>query len=87
MSLPREKKGKEIREERKAQQAKTADELNAIIARHFDILEGPNVTAWDIRLAETVSNLIGKQTKVESIKIAYESLRIKNGADYKFLGK
>jgi hypothetical protein len=80
------KKEKENQEKGKVLRAKTADELNQIIARHLDILEGSNVTAWDIRLAETVSNLIGKQAKVESIKIAYEALRIKNGAEYKFIG-
>jgi hypothetical protein len=66
--------------------AKTADELNVILARHLDKLENSKVTAFDIRLAETVSNLIGKQTKVESVRIAYETLRMKSGQNYKFLG-
>jgi hypothetical protein len=69
-----------------AVKAKTADELNAILARHLDKLENSKVTAFDIRLAETVSNLIGKQTKVESVRIAYETLRMKSGKNYKFLG-
>jgi hypothetical protein len=70
---------------KKPPKAKTADELNVIIARHLDILEGPSVSAFDIRLAETVSNLVGKQTKVESVRIAYETLGIKSGKNYKFL--
>jgi hypothetical protein len=49
-------------------------------------LENSKVTAFDIRLAETVSNLIGKQTKVESIRIAYGTVRMRNGQNYKFLG-
>ncbi|MDR2742377.1 MAG: hypothetical protein LBB98_09530, partial [Treponema sp.] len=68
-----------------AVKAKTADELNVILAKHLDILEGPNVSAFDIRLAETVSNLVGKQTKVESVRIAYETLCMKSGKKYKFL--
>lgn len=78
------KKGKEIPATKRLQEGKTADELNKIIGRHLDALENPKATMLDIRIAETVSNLIGKQMKVESIKIAYESLRMKNGIDYKF---
>jgi hypothetical protein len=66
--------------------AKTADELNVILARHLDILEGANVAAFDIRLAETVSSIIGKQVRVENAIIAYETLRMKSGKNYKFLG-
>ncbi|MDR1046631.1 MAG: hypothetical protein LBL64_02570 [Treponema sp.] len=79
-------KTKEGRETRKVQRAKTPDELNIIIARHLDILNGANVTAWDIRIAEAASNLIGKQMKVESVRISYETLRMKSGQNYKFLG-
>jgi hypothetical protein len=67
--------------------AKTADELNRILARHLDILNGQNVSVWDIRLAEAVSNLIGKQTKIESVKIAYGELALKTGKSYEFQGE
>jgi hypothetical protein len=83
--MTKTKKSLEAQEVRRVQRAKTNEELNGIIARHLDILEGANVTAFDIRLAEAVSNLIGKQMKVESVKNSYEALRMKSGKNYKFL--
>jgi hypothetical protein len=67
--------------------AKKADDLNLIIAKHLDILDGENVTAEAIRKAESVANLIGKQLKVESVRISYEDLRVRMGEFYEFNGK
>jgi hypothetical protein len=67
--------------------AKKADDLNLIIAKHLDILDGDNLPLDAIRKAESVANLIGKQLKVESAKIAYEELRIKTGKTYGFTGQ
>jgi hypothetical protein len=84
--MTKTKKSLEAQEARRVQRAKTPDELNGIIARHLDILEGANVTAFDVRLAEAVSNLIGKQIKVESVKNSYGALCMKSGKNYKFPG-
>jgi hypothetical protein len=65
--------------------AKTAEDLNLIIAKHLDILDGTKVTADDIRKAESIANLIGKQLKTESIRIAYEGLYLKSGKTYGFM--
>jgi hypothetical protein len=70
-----------------ALKSKTAEELNLIIARHMDILNGDKVSAEAIRKADSVANLIGKQLKVESTRIAYEDLRIKVGRTFKFSGQ
>jgi hypothetical protein len=59
--------------------------LNRIIAKHLDILDGKTITAEDIRRAESVANLIGKQLKNESVRIAYEGLKAKTGKTYKFV--
>jgi hypothetical protein len=67
--------------------AKKADDLNLIIAKHLDILNGEKVSAEAIRRADSVANMIGKQLKVESVRIAYEDLRIKTGKTYGFSGK
>jgi hypothetical protein len=64
--------------------AKNADDLNLIIAKHLDILNGDKVSAEAIRKAESVANLIGKQIKVEGVRIAYEGLRVKVGKTYVF---
>jgi hypothetical protein len=66
---------------------KKADDLNLIIAKHLDILDGENVTAESIRKAESVANLIGKQLKVESVRISYEDLRVRTGKSYEFNGQ
>ena len=72
---------KEIKSEAKKEilSAKTADDLNRLIARYLDKLEGPNLTTQDIRLAEIVSSLIGRQISVENAKINYERLSASNG--------
>ncbi|MDR3284263.1 MAG: hypothetical protein LBS97_03670 [Treponema sp.] len=67
--------------------AKKADDLNLIIAKHLDILDGDNVSAEAIRRAESVANLIGKQLKVESVRISYEDLRVRTGKSYGFSGQ
>jgi hypothetical protein len=67
--------------------AKKANDLKLIIARHLDILDGGNVSAEDIRKAESVANLVGKQLKLESVSIAYENLRIRTGKAYGFNGR
>jgi hypothetical protein len=67
--------------------AKKADDLNLIIAKHLDILDGDNVSAEAIRRAESVANLIGKQLKVESVRISYEGLRARTGRSYEFSGQ
>jgi hypothetical protein len=66
---------------------KKADDLNLIIAKHLDILDGDNLPLDAVRKAESVANLIGKQLKVEGAKIAYEELRIKTGKTYGFAGE
>lgn len=65
--------------------AKTADDLNKLIAKHLEILEQPGVTLQDIRLAESVSGLIGRQVSVENTKISYERLAAFNGKKYSFI--
>jgi hypothetical protein len=65
--------------------AKTADELNRIIAKHLGILNKPGATIQDIRLAETVSALIGRQVSIENVKISYERLTLANTKKYSFV--
>jgi hypothetical protein len=65
--------------------AKTADDLNRIIAKHIDILDKPGVTIQDRFLAETISGLIGRQVAVENVKISYERLAMANGKKYSFV--
>jgi hypothetical protein len=64
--------------------AKTADELNRIIAKHIDALDKPGATIQDRLLAKTISDLIGRQVAVENAKIAYERLSMANGKAYSF---
>jgi hypothetical protein len=66
-------------------EAKTADDLNRIIARHIEIPNKPSVTLQDIRLAETVSALIGRQVSIENAKISYERLTLANSKQYGFV--
>jgi hypothetical protein len=65
--------------------AKTADELNRIIAKHLGILNKPGATIQEIRLAETVSALIGRQVSIENAKISYERLTLANNKKYGFV--
>ncbi len=64
--------------------AKTADELNRIIARHIDLLEKGNVTKDDLRLSAMVSGFIGRQVSVENTRISFERLAAMNGKNYAF---
>jgi hypothetical protein len=65
--------------------AKTADDLNRIIAKHLEILGKPGATIQDIRLAETISSLIGRQVSIENVKISYERLSMANSKKYSFV--
>jgi hypothetical protein len=65
--------------------AKSADDLNRIIAKHIDILDKPGATIQDRLLAETISGLIGRQVAIENIKISYERLAMANGKKYSFV--
>jgi hypothetical protein len=65
--------------------AKTANDLNRIIAMHLEKLDSSNVTIQDIRLAETISNLIGRQVSIENAKISYERLTLANNKKYGFV--
>jgi hypothetical protein len=65
--------------------AKTAEDLNRIIAKHIDILDTPGATIQDRLLAETISSLIGRQVAVENVKISYERLAMANGKKYSFV--
>jgi hypothetical protein len=65
--------------------AKTADELNLVIAKHIEILDKPGATTQDRLLAKTISDLIGRQVAVENVKIAYERLSMANGKAYSFV--
>jgi hypothetical protein len=64
--------------------AKTAKDLNLLIAKYLEILERPDVTDTDIRLAITVSGLIGRQVSIENVVIAYERLASVNNKKYAF---
>jgi hypothetical protein len=76
-----------IRDEAKNEvlKAKTADELNRIIAKHIDILDKPGATIQDRLLAGTISGLIGRQVAVENARISYERLAMANGKKYGFV--
>jgi hypothetical protein len=65
--------------------AKTADDLNRIIAKYIDALDKPGATLQDIRLAETISGLIGRQVSIENARIAYERLSMANTKKYNFV--
>jgi hypothetical protein len=65
--------------------AKTADELNRIIAKHITALDKPGATLQDIRLSETISGLIGRQVSIENARIAYERLSMANTKKYNFV--
>jgi hypothetical protein len=65
--------------------AKTADDLNRIIAKHIEILDKPGATLHDIRLAEAISGLIGRQVSIENAKISYERLTMANTKKYNFV--
>jgi hypothetical protein len=64
--------------------AKTAEDLNRLIAKHLEIMDEPGATVQDIRLAETISALIGRQVSIENARIAYERLAMGNGKTYGF---
>jgi hypothetical protein len=65
--------------------AKSANDLNRIIAKYIDILDKPGATIQDIRLAETISSLIGRQVSIENAKISYERLAVANAKKYSFV--
>jgi hypothetical protein len=65
--------------------AKTADDLNRIIAKHLEILGKPGATIQDIRLAGAISSLIGRQVSIENAKISYERLAVANSRTYGFV--
>lgn len=59
---------------------KTSDELNRIIAKHLDVLDGSDVSADDVKKALlAVSSLIGTQIKNDNKLINYEYLRLRGG--------
>jgi hypothetical protein len=64
--------------------AKTADDLNCIIAKHVDILDKPGATLQDRLMAATISALIGRQISIENVKISYERLSMANKKTYRF---
>jgi hypothetical protein len=65
--------------------AKTADELNRIIARHIDLLESGKATEDDVRLSAMVSGFIGRQVSVENVRISFERLAALNEKSYAFV--
>jgi hypothetical protein len=64
---------------------KTTAELNGIIAKHLDILDGADASREDIKKALAVSSLIGTQIKNENKLISYEYLLIHSGRKIKAL--
>lgn len=68
-----------------ANKPKTTTELNKIIAKHLDILDGVNATNDDIKKALAVSSLIGTQIRNENKLINYEYLLLRNGRKIKTL--
>jgi hypothetical protein len=49
----------------------TSDDLNSIIAEQLDIVGKKTATDDDYRRADTISKLIGKQLKKDSLRLAY----------------
>jgi hypothetical protein len=59
---------------------KNADDLEELISKHLDILDGESVSDEDIRIADSIANLIGKSLKHASERLAYRE-HIKQGGD------
>jgi len=65
--------------------AKTANDLNKLIAKHLDVLDRTKVTDADIKLASMVSGLIGRQVSVENARISFERLALVTDKKFAFV--
>jgi hypothetical protein len=59
---------------------KSADDIEELISKHLDILDGGSVTDKDLRVADSIANLIGKSLKHASEQLAYRE-HIKQGGN------
>jgi hypothetical protein len=57
--------------------AKTSDDIDAILSEQLDIIAGGKATDEDIRKAETIARLIGKQLKKDSLRLSYYGMQKK----------
>jgi hypothetical protein len=57
--------------------AKTSDDIDEIIAEQLDIFAGGKATEEDIKHAETIAKLIGKQLKKDSLRLSYFAMQKK----------
>jgi hypothetical protein len=58
----------------------SADELNALIHRHIQIVDSEAVSAENIKRAEVIANLTGKLLKLDTLRIKYLEYRKQGGA-------
>jgi hypothetical protein len=56
---------------------KNSDDIDAIISGQLDIFTGGKATEEDLRRAETIANLIGKQLKKDSLRLSYYGMQKK----------
>jgi benzoyl-CoA reductase/2-hydroxyglutaryl-CoA dehydratase subunit BcrC/BadD/HgdB len=57
--------------------AKNSDDLDEIIAGQLDKMSGGKVTEDDLKRAETIAKLIGKQIKKDSLRLTYFGMQKK----------
>ena len=50
---------------------KNSDDIDAIIAEQLDIFAGGKATEEDVKRADSIAKLIGKQLKKDSLRLAY----------------
>jgi hypothetical protein len=51
--------------------AKNSDDINEIIAEQLDTISRTKATGDDFKRADSIANLIGKQLKKDSLRLAY----------------
>jgi hypothetical protein len=56
---------------------KNSDDIDAIISEQLDIFAGGKATEEDLKRAETIAKLIGKQLKKDSLRLTYFGMQKK----------
>jgi hypothetical protein len=56
---------------------KNSDDIDEILAEQLDIVSSGKATEEDLKKAETIAKIIGKQLKKDSLRLAYFGMQKK----------
>jgi hypothetical protein len=64
---------------------KTVHDIDVLLSRQLTKLDGPKVTPHDLKVANSISNMVGKWLKANTIKMQYLDHRFRGGRIIKTL--